>query len=644
MKVRNNMITFFNTIRGRLLILTVMMVAVFILIFAYFYIVLRKSLIENAEKFLENEIEYAASVMEKNNLEAVTAAMFMAMAQKNGLFGKFEESLSFAREILEKYPDFTGSYFGYEPDPDYIFKKENLGDIHSRNFTDGKGRFIPYWFRDNGEIRLSPLIDMESSLYYAGCLERYSESGTEQYCITEPYLYEGKMIVEQVFPVIIKGRFMGVAGVDRTLQSLSEYSVRDRHYDSTAVMLISSMGRILYSDIDLASEKTFADAVSERSSDEKDKLDRRMMTFNIEKTDYSEILNIFYRKDPEHHRPVRFVDPLCGLRKHHYYTASEIPTGNWTIVMRVSEDEILYPVYSFLFKTFLFSFSLFLIYYFFSVRLGKQITDPINSIIKNAGEIQKGNFSFEKTRSAISEISRMSASLLESAESRAYDLENLEAAKKNLQKEINRQYRLLEKSEARYKSLFDNTDNSIMILQNGTIMECNRKSLEMYRCESDYLIGKTTSDISPEFQSGGKKSSDLAAEIIDKSLNGEPQYFEWLFTRKDRTVFEAEISLSRLYMSEEGYLISMVWDITKKKQFEKERESRIEELKEALESIKTLKGLLPICSHCKKIRDDAGYWNRIEQYIEKHTDASFTHGLCPDCMKELYGDELDDGK
>ncbi len=63
-----------------------------------------------------------------------------------------------------------------------------------------------------------------------------------------------------------------------------------------------------------------------------------------------------------------------------------------------------------------------------------------------------------------------------------------------------------------------------------------------------------------------------------------------------------------------------------------------EQLQQALSEIKTLSGLLPICASCKKIRDDNGYWNQIESYIAKHTDAEFTHGICPECAKKLYPD------
>ena len=74
------------------------------------------------------------------------------------------------------------------------------------------------------------------------------------------------------------------------------------------------------------------------------------------------------------------------------------------------------------------------------------------------------------------------------------------------------------------------------------------------------------------------------------------------------------------------------------KRAEEAREKLICELQEALASIKILRGMLPICSSCKKIRDDKGYWNQIESYIRDHTEAEFTHGICPECMKKLYPD------
>ena len=79
-------------------------------------------------------------------------------------------------------------------------------------------------------------------------------------------------------------------------------------------------------------------------------------------------------------------------------------------------------------------------------------------------------------------------------------------------------------------------------------------------------------------------------------------------------------------------------DITALKQAEEEREKLHSKLQAAFDNIKTLKGLLPICANCKKIRDDKGYWNQIEAYIRDRSEAEFSHSICPGCAKKLYSD------
>jgi hypothetical protein len=79
--------------------------------------------------------------------------------------------------------------------------------------------------------------------------------------------------------------------------------------------------------------------------------------------------------------------------------------------------------------------------------------------------------------------------------------------------------------------------------------------------------------------------------------------------------------------------------VSERRGAETNQEKLILELKEALSRIKTLKGLLPICAACKKIRDDKGYWNHIESYIRQHSEADFTHGMCPSCAQRLYAEE-----
>ncbi len=80
-----------------------------------------------------------------------------------------------------------------------------------------------------------------------------------------------------------------------------------------------------------------------------------------------------------------------------------------------------------------------------------------------------------------------------------------------------------------------------------------------------------------------------------------------------------------------------------KAKMESERKELTKKLQEALDEIKTLKGIIPICAACKKIRNDVGFWQSVEQYVEQFTDAQFSHGICPECLNRLYP-EYNDAK
>ena len=88
-----------------------------------------------------------------------------------------------------------------------------------------------------------------------------------------------------------------------------------------------------------------------------------------------------------------------------------------------------------------------------------------------------------------------------------------------------------------------------------------------------------------------------------------------------------------------GRMASFI-DITKRKEIENDREELIKKLQHALDTIKVLRGIIPICASCKKIRDDKGFWNHLETYIKNHSEAVFSHGICPECSKKLYGSYL----
>lgn len=91
-----------------------------------------------------------------------------------------------------------------------------------------------------------------------------------------------------------------------------------------------------------------------------------------------------------------------------------------------------------------------------------------------------------------------------------------------------------------------------------------------------------------------------------------------------------------------NYLVGVGLDISDRVKTENENKTLIKQLQETLSQVKQLSGLLPICASCKNIRDDKGYWNQIESYIKKHSEAEFTHSICPDCTKKLYPDLIID--
>ena len=128
----------------------------------------------------------------------------------------------------------------------------------------------------------------------------------------------------------------------------------------------------------------------------------------------------------------------------------------------------------------------------------------------------------------------------------------------------------------------------------------------------------------------------MIEEIDDKPL----KYLEFLYLLFFFLGFLTLVSIYFLEKKEKKALSmanrALQIEIKERQRVENERKILIHELQEALAKVKTLSGLLPICSSCKKIRDDKGYWNQIESYIVKHSEAEFSHGICPECAKKLY--------
>lgn len=197
----------------------------------------------------------------------------------------------------------------------------------------------------------------------------------------------------------------------------------------------------------------------------------------------------------------------------------------------------------------------------------------------------------------------------------------------------------LKKSDQKYETLVNIIPQGIQITNpDGKIIFSNPAHHKIHDTLNGGLIGKYVWELIAE-EADRIKTKEYYKFLMREQPKPEP-YFSADKTKKGRLIF-TQINWDYIQDSkgELTGIISVISDITKRKQAEKGREKILKALQGALENVKTLTGLLPICANCKKIRDDKGYWNNLEAYIQKNSHASFSHGMCLECSDKLYGDE-----
>jgi len=205
----------------------------------------------------------------------------------------------------------------------------------------------------------------------------------------------------------------------------------------------------------------------------------------------------------------------------------------------------------------------------------------------------------------------------------------------------------LKESDERYRGLFERSLDLVYLCDfEGKFIDANDAALEE--------LGYTKKEIkSLTFLSLlDKDQLPRAIESVEEILKtgSQDRIAEFRLKRKDGEHIYIESKGALIYRGGNPHAIQgIARNITERKKLEEEKEKVIIELKQALTKVKQLGGLLPICSHCKKIRDDKGYWNQIEAYIQDHSDAEFSHSICQECAKiyypdmDIYGDEQPQG-
>jgi PAS domain S-box-containing protein len=194
----------------------------------------------------------------------------------------------------------------------------------------------------------------------------------------------------------------------------------------------------------------------------------------------------------------------------------------------------------------------------------------------------------------------------------------------------------LRRSRESFQELFEEAPFGMAILASGTgLTKVNRALCEMLGYSKEELSGLSFDrfvdpadmeahlEAAQEFLGGERSSFKVEARYLTRA--GGPLW-------GSLTVERIEDSTGQML-----FVLAMLEDISERRRAAEERERMIDELKEALANVKTLRGLIPICASCKKIRDDKGYWSQVEVYVRDRSEAEFSHGICPDCMKKLYG-------
>jgi PAS domain S-box-containing protein len=257
----------------------------------------------------------------------------------------------------------------------------------------------------------------------------------------------------------------------------------------------------------------------------------------------------------------------------------------------------------------------------FAALLSAAITRPVNELAKAAQAVERGDLTVRVKDGARDEIGILGRAFNSMIEARTQADEELRNSEKKLR---------------------DITSSLGM----GLLVVNTSGRLEFMNPEAERLLGWTEAELTDRQlhdvihvrKEGGAPMPAEECLSMGVLKTGERAVSDDdVFVRKDGSVFP--VAFVSAPVIKEGMVVAVAVsfrDITNRKRDEAEREQLLLDYKDALANIKTLKGLMPICSSCKKIRDDKGYWNHIEAYIRDHSEVEFSHGICPDCAQKLY--------
>lgn len=259
-------------------------------------------------------------------------AAFIVKSQEAGMYGKKTETISMLQSLLDANPNLTGTYVDYEPALD----RKDPTVVLPVGCLDATGRFTPYVWRDwtkGDAISLKPSIDQEISLWYGGVKREFELTGARVARITEPYVYEGQMIVEQTCPIVIDGKFVGIGGADRSLKSI------DAHLRESALNLEADAFLISHGWTTPGFERppAFIAATTDEIRANQSDTTGLLRTQPLRSTAYG---TLFARLRESKEPTVEYAeDPV--LKERCAYVTIPIASGKWTLIIRKPEALML---------------------------------------------------------------------------------------------------------------------------------------------------------------------------------------------------------------------------------------------------------------------------------------------------------------
>jgi PAS domain S-box-containing protein len=193
----------------------------------------------------------------------------------------------------------------------------------------------------------------------------------------------------------------------------------------------------------------------------------------------------------------------------------------------------------------------------------------------------------------------------------------------------------IREAKEHFEVIFNTSPDSVLItrLSDGYYIDINEGFTALTGYTHTEGIGKTSLDLNIWYNPADRQK--LISILAEK---GSCDNMEAIFRRKDGSRLTGLVSARLITLDGVPHMISVTRDITDRKVAEQEREKLVLELRGALSQVKALSGLLPICASCKKIKNDKGCWEQMEVYIRDHSEADFSHGICPDCIAKYYPD------